>query len=105
MSIILPTSINIKGFTYNVILTNDKNNLLVDDVLCMGRIDYRNQIIYISTEMCMEQQLQTFIHEVIHAIDFLVTKTDSNEQLTEVQTDNIAIGLTSIVLNNIKENK
>lgn len=98
MNIKIPESINILGFSYEITLTEDKNILNLNQELVDGFINLRDKTIYIDSSLTFELQLQTLCHEIVHAIDYLMTKNDEN--LTENQTDIIGTGLASILLNN-----
>lgn len=94
----LPESLNILGFNYDIVLTDDKNILNLNNELVDGFVNLRELKIYIDSTLNPELQLQTLCHEIVHAIDYRMTKNDEN--LTENQTDIIGTGLASILMNN-----
>lgn len=91
--------INILGYTYDIIYTNDANKLTINNVLCYGSCCPVEQVIYINTNQAPEQQIQTLLHEIIHCVDY-ITSGNEGFKLEEKQTDLLATGLASILLNN-----
>lgn len=100
---IIPSKMNILGFLYDVILTNDANILTIDDTKITGRIYYKEQKIIIDSNQNPQQLIQTLMHEVLHAIDFLVNGC-AEGSLSEGQIDCFATGITSVLLNNNLQN-
>ena len=91
----IPKKINILGFTYDVLFTDDMN-ILGD---CYGRCKFIEQKIYVKKDQAPEQQFQTFWHEVLHAIDW-ITSGEGSCDLTEKQNDIMATGVASVLMNN-----
>lgn len=95
----LPKSLNILGFKYTIGYTNDKNYLNDGTSICYGVISPSKNLIFIDNTYPQENQLQTLCHEVIHAIDY-ITAGNEGYSLTEKQTDLLATGIASVILNN-----
>lgn len=98
----LPDKINILGFEYKIVLIDKVcEDLILDDKLCSGIIDHDLQTIYLNVkEKNEERVLQTLVHEIIHAIEYLFDRHQEITALKEWQIDMIATGITSIILNN-----
>jgi Zn-dependent peptidase ImmA (M78 family) len=93
----LPKKIKILGFTIKVknIKTVKKN----ENECNVGYFNTMEQLITVSDEQCDEQRLHTFMHELIHAIDYMTDGTGTFS-LSEAQTDRLALGMTSVLMNN-----
>lgn len=92
----IPKKIKIGCYDYKVNMT--AKNLLLNNVLCYGLIDYDFHTIEINSKEQDEQgQFQTFLHELMHAI-----VRDKNLALEdeELVVDEISKGLYEILKNN-----
>ena len=92
----LPKRIKILGYDYNIQLVESSEDIIVGGRTCFGSCDFINQVILISKDQAYQQQVQTLIHEIVHAIDF-ITSGNEGTQLAEKQTDLIATGLASVL--------
>jgi len=98
----IPEKINILGFDYDIILQDFINdNLIVDNRVCAGTINYHTYKIYINTMEKDEQNIsQTLMHEIIHAIEHTFDRLNEYTNFTEWQIDMLATGLASIIILN-----
>lgn len=97
----IPEKINILGFNYEIIETDDKNILVDDSTLCHGYVRYNDRKIYLEKSSNEEFKKTILIHEILHAIDNITNLNQENrESLTEAQIHHLSIGLASIILNN-----
>lgn len=87
--------LNIMGYEYEVIYTDDANKLLINNNLCYGLVDYVSQLIYINKDQHPDMIQETLVHEILHAIDHLMNA--GKDQLTEEQIDKMATGLAPIM--------
>lgn len=95
----LPTKIKILGFTFKITYTNDPNLLALDNRICTGVCDSHANEIHISTRtQGIESQLQTLMHEIVHAIERKFDERGVHTKLTEFQIDMLATGLASILI-------
>lgn len=92
----LPKKIKILGYDYDIQLVESSEDIIVGGRACFGSCDFINQIIIISKDQAYQQQVQTLLHEIIHAIDY-ITSGNEGTQLQEKQTDLIATGLASVL--------
>lgn len=90
----IPNYVRIGCYDYNVEIVHQ--NIVVGPEVLVGRIDYNNHVIQISSEDKSEQLMhQIFWHEVMHGIDNF-----HNIGLTEEQIDLLATGLYGFVKTN-----
>lgn len=61
----------------------------------MGRVSYQELKLQVKTGRAPSQMAETFLHEVVHAID-----GDRRLELTEHQVDQIAAGLLAVMIDN-----
>lgn len=92
----LPKKIKILGYDYDIQLVDSSEEIIVGGHTCFGSCNYINQVIFIAKDQAYQQQVQTLLHEIIHAIDF-ITSGNEGTQLKEKQVDLIATGLASII--------
>lgn len=92
----LPKKINILGFEYKIQTVESSNNLILNGRTCFGSCNSTEQTIIISLDQAYQQQVQTLLHEILHAIDYI---TSGNEgcQIEEKNIDLLATGLASIL--------
>lgn len=88
-SIMIPPSVNIGPFSYIVNIQNqvydDRNEKM------FGSVNHADLAICISDEAHLQQQAETFIHEVLHAIDYV-----HDVGLKEQQVHRLSMGLASL---------
>lgn len=87
--------VNIMGFDYKIIYTDNTNDLMLNNVLCWGIHDPVNLKIYISTNQSKQKQEETLYHEIVHAIDYH-TGTIGEYALSEDETESLAQGLATM---------
>jgi hypothetical protein len=91
----IPESVKVGPFTYTVEFVDD----LADDAdrnrKLYGQCRYGDQKILISRGTNPDSNLATFLHELIHAIDFTM-----QAGLKEKQVDRVAVGLTMVLRDN-----
>lgn len=92
----LPKKINILGFTYKIELVDSCTEIIVGGRACFGSCDFIEQTIRIAKDQDYQQMVQTLLHEIIHAIDYIMSGNEGT-QLEEKQTDLIATGLASVI--------
>lgn len=88
------TKVEILGHTFKVKETNKDEDLMYNRNVALGLCKYLEQEIVIDTRQSIENIKQTFIHEVLHAIDYI----SHNEQVIyDEETVNVlARGLMTI---------
>ena len=84
----IPKRVKILGQIYTVGYQSE----MQDD---MGECDYQNNTITLLSGMPEEKMMQTFLHEIVHAIDFTM-----NLNLKENQVDNMSVALYQILKEN-----
>ena len=84
----IPRKVKILGQTYTVHYKKE----MEDD---MGECDYVNNKITLLRGMTDEKTMQTFLHELIHAVE-----KSMNINLKEDQVDNLSLGLYQILKEN-----
>lgn len=89
----IPSKVKIGYREYAVNKVND--NVVYDNSVCYGNIEYDRGVINISTLHHEEQQKCTFIHECLHGIDEIV-----EAKLTEDQVRLISKGLYDFIKTN-----
>lgn len=89
----IPSKVKIGYREYTVNKVND--NVVYDNSVCYGNIEYDRGVINISTLHHEEQQKCTFIHECLHGIDEIV-----EAKLTEDQVRLISKGLYDFIKTN-----
>jgi hypothetical protein len=100
----IPSKINILGFDYEIIETDDKNLLVWENDLCDGLIKYNESKIYVKKSLNEQVKLTILIHEVLHGIDYYMSNDGGlRDKLTEDQIHQTATGLASIILNKGKK--
>jgi len=80
----IPESVKVGGKVYTVKCVS--HPVVVGGRECYGSINYNEQIIWICTDGNSEQQqFNTFLHEVIHAISYerMIDWGDKDEEYTE----------------------
>ena len=87
--------LNILGYEYEVIYTDDANKLMINNQLCYGLVDYVSQQIFISSQQHPDMIQETLVHEILHAIDHLMNA--GKDSLSEEEIEKIATGLAPIV--------
>lgn len=87
--------LNIMGYEYEIIYTDDANKLMLGNQLCFGLVDYVNQQIFISNQQHPQMMQETLVHEILHTIDHLTNA--GKDQLTEEEIEKLATGLAPIV--------
>lgn len=87
--------LNILGYEYEVIYTDDANKLMINNQLCFGLVDYVNQQIFISNQQHPDMMQETLIHEILHAIDHLMNA--GKDSLSEEEIEKMATGLAPMV--------
>lgn len=91
----IPDKVKIGYKDYKI--TMIEGNLISDNTVCYGTIEYDNSNINISKLYSKEQQECTFIHECLHGIDDIV-----EAKLTEDQVRLISKGLYDFIKSNPK---
>lgn len=94
----IPECVRIGSNYYEVELTDEP--LILDNIVCRGLIEHYNHVISISTNFGdIQQQEQTFLHEIVHGI---VNERSINlkEDDEEFIVDEIAKGLHQVILDN-----
>lgn len=79
----IPKNVKIGAHSYKVVFT--------DTLDSDGKLDREKGIIYINTNLMPSEKLETFFHEVIHAM---------NGELDEVLTESLAQQLTHFLTEN-----
>lgn len=92
----IPKKINILGFDYEVILEETEQMKRNSWIGCINSFEKK---IWLDPDIPHKQQLQTLLHEIIHGIDWIMSGKGGYE-LTEQQTDQLASGILSVLLNN-----
>lgn len=91
------SKVEVLGHTFDIIET-DKDDILLDGgrTVALGFIKYFDSIIVIDSRQSKENMKQTFFHELLHAIDFIL----HNEQLAydEETVNTLARGLNTVRL-------
>lgn len=90
-------SVNILGCTYDISLMDDYID--IDNPQFIGRINPREQVIYIDTRFPVQQQEKTLLHEVIHGIlnESGYTDESQNEQLVEALATGLYLAFGSAI--------
>ena len=100
----IPKTLNIFSVNWKVIMEKDYfSNTDIPDMLLCGDCDYNNKVIRIRKSQ-ESIELQTLLHEVIHAVCFELGLYD--EEHDEKFIDRLALGLSDVLIRNkiIKEN-
>lgn len=91
------SKVEVLGHHFNIIET-DRDDVLLDGgrTVALGFVKYFEGIIVIDSRQSKESMMQTFFHELLHAIDFIL----HNEQVTyDEETVNVlARGLNTVRL-------
>ena len=88
----IPKHVEIIGHKFTVILSAE----ISDDEL--GRCDYNQQKIFISKQQASDTMRDTLLHEIIHAVHWLMGLADNSTE--EEFTARTATGLRSVMLQN-----
>ena len=89
----IPKSVKIgyKDFTVNMVDTD----VVSENKVCYGSIDYNKGVINLSTLHSIDQQQCTFIHESLHGIDEI-----AETELSEDQVRKLAKGIYQMIKDN-----
>tara|TARA_R100000329_G_C7584441_1_gene207153 strand:- start:358 stop:663 length:306 start_codon:yes stop_codon:yes gene_type:complete len=88
----IPKHVEIIGHKYSVVISTEMS----EDEL--GRCDYNNQKILISKYQASDTMRDTFLHEIIHAVHWLMGLGDNSTE--EEFTARTTTGLRSVMLQN-----
>ncbi len=88
----IPKHVEIIGHKFTVILSAE----ISDDEL--GRCDYNQQKIFISKQQASDTMRDTLLHEIIHAVHWLMGLADNSTE--EEFTARTATGFRSVMLQN-----
>jgi hypothetical protein len=89
----LPSSkISILGYKFKIILSKEIGNEE------LGRCDYTNQIIYLNSKQGEDSLKDCLLHEIIHAICYLMDLKDTD--IEEDYVTRLATGLRSVFIQN-----
>lgn len=86
--------IEILGHKFNVLLTSDKNLLLVNGRECLGVANPGEGYIRLSSEQTAFEQRQTLTHEILHCIDWIMHNGEF--KYDEETIDTLARGLVTL---------
>lgn len=87
-----PKKVEILGQNFGIVLSSEMSEEE------LGRCDYSNQLIYISKSQASDSMRDTLLHEIIHAIHWLMGLGDNNTE--EEFTARTTTGLRSVMLQN-----
>ncbi len=90
MNLIIPKTIKIGGFTWEVSFVRNDSSLRSSNRY--GECSYTDRKIRIESGFNQEQSNETFLHEVIHAVDNIY----NNDAMCDEQIDRLAQGLHQI---------
>lgn len=88
--------VEVLGHTFKIIETDKDEDLLVDRNVAMGFIRYFDNVIYIDTRQSLQNIKQTFYHELLHAIDFIMH--NEHIEYDEDTVNTLARGLMTVKL-------
>ena len=88
----IPKAVEIIGHKYSVVISTEMS----EDEL--GRCDYNNQKILISKHQARDTMRDTFLHEIIHAVHWIMGLGDNSTE--EEFTARTTTGLRSVMLQN-----
>lgn len=91
----IPESVYVGPSRYRVLFDQ---RILLDGRQCYGTITHSEHTIHLDPSFSAEQIFQSFIHEVIHAID-----VDRDIKLSEKQVTRLARGVAAVILDNFGE--
>lgn len=91
----IPNSVRIVGTDYDVIKEKRLNN---GDKLCYGRIDHDDDTLKLNPDYGIQQQEQTFLHEVVHGICYHFHMDSLNDD--EKSVDMLATGFYAFIKDN-----
>lgn len=91
----IPESVKIGPFTYTVEWVDDLTDDADRNRKLYGQCHYGQQKIRLSKAVNPDSNTATFLHELMHAIDFVM-----QIGLKEKQVDRIATGLAMVLLDN-----
>jgi hypothetical protein len=86
------SKIKILGYDYKLILSKEIGS---DE---LGRCDYTNQIIYLNAKQGEDSLKDSLLHEIIHAISYLMGLKDEDPE--EDFVTRISTGLRSVLIQN-----
>ena len=89
----LPETVKVGAFVYTIVRETQVRS--DDDRRLCGQINYMRQEIHIGDGMAAEQEYDTFLHEVLHAIDH-----NGQMGLSEKQIHRLASALLGVLLDN-----
>lgn len=89
----IPKSVKVGNIEYKIEITDE--TLVVNNHVCTGRIEYYKQVIKVSKDLETDCRFQTFLHELVHAID-----EDRDIDLDEKKTEMLARGLAQVLKDN-----
>ena len=78
----VPKTIKIGGFTYKITLDDERATKELDSDGAWGKLYADMRVIHISRAAEGEQFDNTFLHEIIHAINNIYCNKDMGEKLT-----------------------
>lgn len=87
--------IKISSMEYKVTFTDE--DIVLDNKLCNGTIDYENLIITLCSNRSLQRQEETFIHEVVHGI---IRERNLILEDEEMIVDEISKGLYQVIKDN-----
>lgn len=91
----LPKSVKVAGFTYSIRTVNSIEEIEKDMDGVSGFIDFIKQEIVICTAFSIERQVETLLHEIIHAvhchyhIESIVPNPEDEENLTTTTAEGL----------------
>lgn len=88
--------VEVLGHTFRIIETDKDEDLLVDRNIAMGFIRYFDSVIFIDSRQSYENVKQTFLHELLHAIDFIMH--NEHIEYDEDTVNTLARGLMTVKL-------
>ena len=89
----LPGTVKVGAFVYRI--EREAQVRADDDRRLCGQVDHMRQVIRIGEGMAAEQEYDTFLHEVLHAIDH-----NGQIGLTEKQIHRLSSGILGVLLDN-----
>jgi len=88
----LPRKITISGFEVKIVY---KKKVVADNDECFGYYDPPIKTIFLQKRMYKTRKMETFIHELIHAIDDVYRL-----HIPETKTNTLALALVHVLIDN-----